>query len=56
MRPGGGRVKHIDRLSTTLNRHNAHAHLHDLPQDIDIVAVEPIVRRVRKSHRYLNAS
>ena len=44
----------IQRLSTLLTPRNAHAYLADLPQDIDVVAVEPVVRRVAHAHRYLN--
>jgi hypothetical protein len=44
----------IQRLSTTLNRQNASAYLADLPQDINIVAVEPVVRRVSRGHRFMN--
>ena len=44
----------IQRLSTLLTPRNAHAYLSDLPQDIDVVAVEPVVRRVTHAHRYLN--
>lgn len=44
------------RLSTTLTRHNVHAYLSDLPQDVDVVAVEPIVRRVARPHEWLRAA
>lgn len=44
----------IDRLSTTLTPQNARAYLADLPQDIDVVAVEPAARRLTHSYRYLN--
>jgi len=43
----------IDRLRTQLTRTNAHAHLADLPQDVDVVSVEPVVRRVPNAGRYL---
>jgi len=46
----------IQRLSTTLSRYNAHAYLCDLPQDLDVVAVEPITRQVKRSYRYLNVT
>ena len=39
---------------SALTPRNAHVYLSDLPQDIDVVAVEPIVRRVAQPHRYLN--
>jgi hypothetical protein len=44
----------IQRLSTTLTPQNAHAYLFDLPQDTDVVAVEPVVRPAGRAHRYLN--
>jgi proteasome-associated ATPase len=44
----------IQRLSTTLTPHNAHAYLFDLPQDTDVVSVEPVVRPSGRAHRYLN--
>jgi hypothetical protein len=37
-----------------LTIHNAHAYLSDLPQDVDVVAVEPILRKVKQPHQYLN--
>jgi proteasome-associated ATPase len=46
----------IHRLSTLITPRNAHSHLADLPQDVDVVAVEPIVRRVKHAHRYLNVA
>ncbi len=42
----------IDRLRTTLTPRNVHAHLHDLPQDMDVVSVEPIVRRAGEETAY----
>jgi proteasome-associated ATPase len=44
----------LQRLRTTLTPRNAHAYLFDLPQDIDVVAVEPIRRKTDHSHRYLH--
>jgi AAA+ superfamily predicted ATPase len=46
----------LDRLRTTLTPHNAHAYLDDLPQDNDVVRVEPIVARVAHPHRYRRAA
>lgn len=46
--------KAIDRLATALTPRNAHAYLSDLPQDVDVVAVEPIRRRAGPSHRYIS--
>jgi proteasome-associated ATPase len=44
----------LDRLRTQLTPGNAHAHLTDLPQDVDVVSVEPVVRKVSNARRYLN--
>jgi proteasome-associated ATPase len=44
----------LDKLTTTLTRANVHAYLHDLPQDIDVVAVEPVSRRVKRPHAYVS--
>ena len=44
----------IDRLTSTLSKSNVHAHLSDLPQDVDVVSVEPIARRVSQPHRYIS--
>ena len=44
----------IERLSSALSVRNARAYLADLPQDVDIVAVEPVVRKVSRPHHYLN--
>lgn len=44
----------LERMRTTLTIHNAHAYLTDLPQDVDVVSVEPIVRKVKQPHQYLN--
>jgi proteasome-associated ATPase len=46
----------IARLASTLGRHNVHAHLSDLPQDVDVVSVEPVTRRVSCPHRYRHAA
>ncbi len=42
----------IEKMSATLTRHNVRNYLADLPQDQDVVAVEPVVRRVSRPHRY----
>ncbi len=44
----------IERMGTMLTPQNARVYLTDLPQDIDVVAVEPVVRHVGRAHRYLN--
>ena len=45
----------LQRLASTLSLVNARALLSDLPQDLDVVAVEPVRRRVA-SHRYLHSA
>jgi proteasome-associated ATPase len=44
----------VQRLRTHLTPKNAHEHLADLPQDVDVVSVEPLVRKVANAKRYLN--
>ncbi|MCX6901639.1 MAG: AAA family ATPase [Verrucomicrobia bacterium] len=46
----------IDRMRTMLTRHNVHAYLSDLPQDVDVVSCQPVVRKVPRPHRYLHAA
>ena len=46
----------MQRLSSTLTPANVHNYLSDLPQDCDVVAVDPIDRRVRRQHHYLNVA
>jgi len=46
----------INKLTSTLSVRNAQAYLSDLPQDVDIVSVDPIVRRVSRAHRYLSVA
>lgn len=46
----------IERLATTLSPRNARAHLPDLPQDVDVVSVEPVVRRPARPHRHVRAA
>ena len=45
----------FERLATMLSPRNAHAYLDDLPQDVDVVSVEPIKRKLSHPHRYLSA-
>ena len=45
----------IERLRTTLSPRNIHAYLDDLPQDIAVVAVDPVKPKIKRAHRYLNA-
>lgn len=46
----------LERLRSTLTPRNAHAYLDDLPQDNDVVRVEPIVSRVPRPHHYRQAA
>jgi proteasome-associated ATPase len=43
----------LERLRGTLTPANARSYLDDLPQDVDVVAVDPVVRRVKAPHRYI---
>ena len=45
----------IERLSTTVTVGNARAYLDDLPQDLDVVRVDPIRRKPRRAYRYVDA-
>lgn len=45
----------IQRLRTTLAIENAYSYLPNLPQDVSVVSVQPIVRKVPQPGRYLNA-
>ena len=44
----------IERMATTLTPGNAHSYLFDLPQDVDVVAVDAAARPAGRSHRYLH--
>jgi hypothetical protein len=46
----------LQRLATTLTPRNVHAYLADLPQDADVIRVEPLVRNPRHPHRYRHAA
>ena len=43
----------LHRLSTTLTLSNIRSYLADLPQDMDIVSVQPIARRIDRDYRLL---
>lgn len=43
------------KLGASLSVRNIRAHLDDLPDDLDVVGVEPIVRRIAHPHRYLHS-
>ncbi len=42
------------RLASTLTRENLRAHLDDVPQDVDVVAVQPIARKVARPRQFLS--
>ncbi len=42
----------IERLGSTLTVQNVHAYLSDLPQDVDVVSIEPIVRKLKRPRHY----
>jgi len=46
----------MERLASTISRANVHAYLSDLPQDVDVVSVEPVVRKAARPHRYRHAA
>ncbi len=46
----------IERLRQTLTPVNVRSYLEDLPQDIDVIAVERIKRKVKSAHRNYNPS
>ncbi len=45
----------MERMRTTLSIANAHSYLADLPQDVSIVSVQPVARKVKQPGRYLNS-
>ena len=46
----------FDRQASTLAPVNCRDHLSGLPNDVDVVDVQPVARRVQRPHRYLNAA
>ncbi len=46
----------LARLATTLTPRNAAEYLVGLPQDVDVVSVEPVTRRLARSYRYHRAA
>lgn len=44
----------LETTARTLTPLNCRKHLDDLPQDVDVVRVDPIERKVRQAYRYLN--
>lgn len=44
----------FERLTTTLSPRNAHAYVADLPQDVDVVSVERVERKVKRPQLYVN--
>jgi len=39
-----------------LTPHNCRDYLDDLPQDVDVVRVDPVERKVAQPYRYINAA
>ena len=60
----GVRLKHVlsaiadelEGITGTLTPSNCRHHLSDLPQDVDVVRVEPIRRKVARPHTYLHVA
>jgi proteasome-associated ATPase len=46
----------IDAAVAALTPANCHIYLTGLPQDLDVVRVEPVVRKVRHPHRFITAA
>ncbi len=46
----------IDRSTALLTPSNIRAYLEDVPEDLDVVSVAPVRRKVRKVHRYLHVA
>jgi len=44
----------MEKVSTNLTLHSVRNQLPDLPTDVDVVAVERLVRKVTRPHRFLN--
>ena len=44
----------MQRMRTTLSAENAHSYLSDLPQDVAVVSVRPVQRKVQRPGDYLN--
>lgn len=43
----------ISNLQSVLTPHNVHAYLNDLPQDVDVLSVTPVQRRVARPEEYV---
>jgi proteasome-associated ATPase len=46
----GAVTQAMQRMRTTLSVENAHSYLDDLPQDIAVTSVEPVIRKVKPTH------
>jgi hypothetical protein len=46
----------IECVAGALTPANCHAYISGLPQDLAVVRVDPVVRRVRRPHRYMSAA
>ena len=47
-------AEEMQTMARSLSTTNCRNQLSDLPQDVDVVAVEPVARKVAHPHRYLN--
>ncbi len=51
-----GIAEEFECMAKTLTPANCRSHLHDLPQDVDVVRVEPVRKKVTRSYRYISAA
>jgi len=49
-------AEHFESSAQTLTPANCHQHLSDLPQDVDVVRVEQVRRKIARPHLYLSAA
>lgn len=49
-------AEYFQTAAARLTPHNCREHLEDLPQDLDVVRVEPRIRRVARPHSFLNVA
>jgi proteasome-associated ATPase len=45
----------VERLATTLTVRNVHSYLSDVPTDMDVVAVEPVSRKLKSPRRFMHS-
>jgi proteasome-associated ATPase len=49
-------IDQVDAAVATLTPANCHVYLSHLPQDLEVVRVEPLARKVRRAHRFVSAA